>query len=116
MTDPTPTLREQVADVVAHLLADPVAAARRDAAEYLPLLLRFAAGDDVEAEDLHDALFFVKCEARKASDHVLGDKAVWAALAALSVCEAEHRDMVQELFLENGSYDELVAPRAKQDA
>jgi hypothetical protein len=90
------TVREKVLAVVTHLQADPAAAARPAAALHLPMLCRFAAGDNVSNDGLHRALFCVQGEAFKEFDHALCEKATWAANYALLGCSVGHLDMIQE--------------------
>ena len=90
------TVREKVLAVVIHLQADPAAAALPSAALHLPMLCRFAAGDDVSIDGLHRALFYVRDEALKEFDHALCEKATWAANYALLRCSVGHLDMTQE--------------------
>src|SRR5690349_17845487 len=90
--------REQVLAVVAHLQANPAAAARPAAALHLPMLRRFAAGDGMSTDDLHRALFRVEDEALKASDRALCEKVTWAVHYALLGCSAGHRSRVEGAF------------------
>ena len=93
------TVREKVLEVVAHLQAEGTLAApdearaRRD--HCLPTLRRFAAGDDMSADDLHRAIWSIECAAVVAEDHELAQKAGWASNYALLACSAGHRDMIE---------------------
>ena len=88
-------LREKVLAVVTHLQADPAAAGPATAL-HLPMLCRFAAGDDVSINGLHRALCYIQDEALKEFNHALREKATWAANYALLVCLAADRDVIQK--------------------
>lgn len=94
--DPMTMMREHVQGLLTHL---PAAATRGDTAGCnLPLVVRFAAGDDVSTDDLHRALCAIEHAVLLLGDRALCMKAAWASNYALMHCSAEHTEIVRKAF------------------